>query len=307
MATNAFRINGVGDCAISLALTSQLLKPSKISATFYGLSGDDTDASSLRHSLAQTPLDISGFRQRPGSSQEIIRFMEASILGDEFFQATLNIYADIGTYPKLKEELIPLCKKGRHRGALNIVISMKEMQDAFDPSMDLFISSLQALQNFFPTFTFSKMVDQVFSKGLTALLIRLSDSEYYFHSIGGIFGKCQGKVNEKTFLNLIEREPSKGNVNLTASGDTFLAGFFTNLLLQIHADDFYPKGEVHIERELLQICPLRFHQAIGWGLASQNCFANLSTPIIKETERGQRFVAVQKKADELMPVGIPWN
>src|SRR5690606_10303357 len=135
----------VGGPAVSaLALASQLLRPSKVPVTYYGVSGDDGPAASMRLLLSQTPLDISCFRQRPGRTLSTHVFndpragrgsgdrffvhqdsggaeFDPALIGESFFQAAVNLYAGTALSPGLHRALPALLQKGRRRGALNIV------------------------------------------------------------------------------------------------------------------------------------------------------------------------------------------
>src|SRR6185369_15038584 len=125
-------------------LASQLLKPARVPVAYYGSSGDDAEAARIRHTLAQTPLDMACFRRRPGRTTSAHVFPDPGAAGgagdrffihcqgsdlpvddvfngETFFQAVFNVYAGTVQVPALHRALPTLLAKSRRRGALTVV------------------------------------------------------------------------------------------------------------------------------------------------------------------------------------------
>lgn len=334
--------NAGGPGLVSMAVASQLLKPAKIPVTFYGLSGDDSAASRLRHILAQTPLDMTCYRQRPGRTPTTMvcndpkaheghgdRFFlhdagsvecDASILGESFFQATFNVYAGTALLPALHADLPALLAKGRHRGALNIVATVYDSiaeksapgrpwtlgkGDAY-PFIDLLVTDAEEIRRLAGLERIEDCVSALFEGGLSAAVVTQGPDAVYYRSLGGIFGRTEGHAPANPALVAMARDRSRNSGDTSGAGDNFLAGLLCDLMLQILSDDFFPKGEIHIERELLQICPLRLRHALEFGIVAGGlaCLQNGGLKI--EKSKGERLALIRTYFPDSVPVGRPW-
>ncbi len=334
--------NAGGPGLVSMAVASQLLKPAKVPVTYYGLSGDDSAGSRLRHLLAQTPLDMTCFRQRPGRTATTMvcndpraqqghgdRFFlndpgtvacDASILGESFFQATFNVYAGTAMVPALHAELPALLAKGRHRGALNVVatvfdsVSEKSAPgrpwslgagEAY-PDIDLLVANAEEIRRLAGLSGVEECVSALFARGLTAAVVTRGPGEVYYRSRGGIFGRTEGYAPANPALVAMAGDRSRNSGDTSGAGDNFLAGLLSDLMLQILSDDFFPKGEIHIERELLQICPLRLRHAIEFGIVAGGLACLQKGGLKIEKSKGERLNLVRTYFPDSVPAGRPW-
>jgi sugar/nucleoside kinase (ribokinase family) len=334
--------NAGGPALVALTAASQFLKPSKVPVTYYGLSGDDVSASHLRHTLAQTPLDLTCFRQRTGQSPTTLvcsdsqaqsghgdRFFvhdpgqvvcDPSILGESFFQATFNVYAGTAPLPFLHQVLPDLLAKGHHRGAINIVATVFDyasekhspgvcwklgVGEAY-PEIDLLVANATEVRKLAGHQNIEECVAILIGQGLTAAIITQGPDPVYYRSQGGIFGQTQGYVPVNADLSELILRANATSKDTVGAGDNFLGGVLADLMQQILSDDFYPKGEIHIEKELLQICPLRLRHAIEFGTVAGG-LACLQTGGVKiEKSKGEQLGRVRKYFPDSAPLGRPW-
>jgi sugar/nucleoside kinase (ribokinase family) len=302
-----------GPALVASALASQLLRPSKVPVTYYGLSGDDNASSRLRWLLAQTPLDLTCYRQRQGRTPVTWvwsdpraqgghgdRFFvhrpgtvspDPEILGESFFQATVNLYAGMALTPALHSALPDLLAKGRRRGAINVVGGGGDPEaeraglpwtlggsDAWSLVDLLVVNEEEALRYAAgvgfqsdaadPGRGLEAAVDALMEAGLTSVVATRGPEPAYYRSIGGIFGECRGYVPPHAGLaaRIADRAVHRGDT--TGAGDNFLGGLLASIFQQWLADDFFPKGEERLERELMQINPPRLRAAVELGMVT---------------------------------------
>ncbi len=335
-------LNAGGPGMVSMAVAAQLLRPSKIPVVYHGFSGDDATGAQIRHVLAQTPLDISGYRQRPGSTPVTWVFHDPSaqgghgerfflhdpgtavfddnILGEPFFQATFNVYAGTALVPPLHAQLPQLLAKGRRRGALNIVGAMHDAYaevlhpgrlwgfgegDAY-PSMDLLVADSAELHGLTGDTDIPSGVQKLLDQGLAAAVITQGPDPVYYRSLGGIFGVSEGWVPALPEIVVKSRDRNRNPGDTTGAGDNFLAGLIADFCLQIFADDFFTKGEMHVERELLQIVPLRLRHAVDFGIAAGGLACLQSGGLKLEKASAERLHAIRALLPQPLPAGRPW-
>ncbi len=331
-----------GIALVSAAVASQLLKASKVPVTFYGVSGDDAHSSNLRHLLAQSPLDLTCFRQRQGFSPTTGKSTEAkesqesgsgnyshepgtvvwdpSVLGESFFQATVNVYAATGMDGAWPLELPDLLAKGHRRGALNVVVlgsdpvekriaagaPLNFKVDGTYSHIDLLLADEQGVCQLAGQPNISESIHSLLQAGLPAVIVAQASGSMEYRSQGGAFGQSNGIVSMHPELLALSENSLHSNGDDKGVLDNFLAGLLTDLMLQILADDFYPKGEIHIERELLEICPLRLRHAIEFGVAAAGLARLRKGGFHLEANRGERLSQVRKYFPDSAPVGRPW-
>ncbi len=334
--------NAGGPALVSMTLAAQLLNPSKIPVTFYGCSGDDGLGSRLRHLLAHTPLDLTCFRQRQGASActwlgtdlrmeggMVERFFihspgdvsfDLNILGESFFQATFNVYAATALLPELHSALPMLLAKGRRRGALNIVATIYDFQaEKSSPgkawtlgipesysSIDLLVANSEEIRKLAGLSGIEESAEALFQQGLTACIVTLGAQGVYHRSLGGIFGQTQGYVPaHPKIMEAVKNRPSNMG-DTVGAGDNFLGGLLADLQMQILEDDFYPKGEIHIERELLEISPLRLRHAIDFGIVCGGLACLQVGGLHLEKAPGDSLSQVRSYLPEPLPSGQRW-
>jgi sugar/nucleoside kinase (ribokinase family) len=324
-----------GPPLVASALASQLLRPSKVPVTYYGLSGDDSASSRLRWLLAQTPLDLTCYRQRPGRTPVTWVFNDPraqgghgdrffihlpgtvspdpEILGESFFQATVNLYAGTALTPALHRALPDLLAKGRRRGAFNVV------GGGWDPAaeregrpwtlggpeawtvVDLLVANEEEIQRYAAGVGFraapgtdakrglESAVDALIEAGLASAVATCGPEPAYYRSIGGIFGECRGYVHAHPALagRIADRASHGGDT--TGAGDNFLGGLLASIFRQWLADDFFPKGEEHLERELMHINPPRLRTAVEMGMITGGLACLQRGGLRLEKTRGERL------------------
>lgn len=330
------RFNAGGPGLVAAAVASQLLRPAKIPVTYYGLSGDDAPASRLRWLLAQTPLDLACFRQRPGTTDCTWVFTDAGsgdrffvtrpgtsqagpeILGESFFQATLNLYAGTAQLPALHLALPDLLAKSRRRGAFTVVGTVFDFaaereerpwnlgNEAAWPLVDLLVSNETEILRLGGAASVAQAVDRLIDRGLAAAVVTRGDAPVYYRSIGGIFGECRGEVPADASLAARAEDRRAHPGDMTGAGDNFLAALLASFFHQWLADDFYPKGELHLERELHHMNPLQLRRAIEWGVAAGGLACLQYGGLRLEKSRGERLAELRMIRNEPVPASLRW-
>ncbi|MEO7777929.1 MAG: hypothetical protein ABIY63_10390, partial [Fibrobacteria bacterium] len=86
----------------------------------------------------------------------------------------------------------------------------------------------------------------------------------------------------------------------------FLGGMLADLTLQLLADDFYPKGEPHVERELLEVSPLRLRRAVELASVAGGLACLQTGGVRVEAHAGENLARVRGFLPQPMPLGRPW-
>lgn len=333
--------NAGGPALVSLALASQLLRPSKIPVTYYGLTGDDAPASRLRWLLAQTPLDLTCFRQRQGSTDVTWVFSDPraegghgdrffvhrpgsarpdpAILGESFFQATLNLYAGTALTPALHASLPDLLAKSRRRGAVTVVGGAFDFDaeregrpwtlggDAAWPLIDLLVADEREVLAYGGRATVEASVDALLDRGLNAAVVTRGTDPVYYRAVGGLFGEARGEVTAHAGLVAMARDRSAHPGDTAGAGDNFLGGLLASLFLQWLADDFYPKGELHLERELHYMNPLKLRKAVEMGTVAGGLACLQPGGFRLERHRGERLAELRAYRAEPAAADLRWS
>lgn len=334
-----------GPAAAALAAAAQLLRPCRTPVSFYGVAGDDGHAARVRHLLAQTPLDMTSFRLRPGrtTSAHVFNdpradggrgdrfFIHASgddfpiediFQGESFFQAAINLYAGTAEVPALHRSLPALLAKSRRRGAITVVGMVFDSAaeraapgkpwpmgegEAF-PYIDLLVGDAEEIRGLAgpEPADMEACVEALLARGLASVVVTRGAEPVYYRSIGGIFGDCRGYVEPNPVLVESSRDRRANPGDTSGAGDNFLAGLLTDLIHQLLSDDFFPKGEPHVERELLEMVPLRLRRAIESGNLAGGlaCLQRGGVRIEKTT--GEFLGRVKSLSPKPVPAGRPW-
>jgi sugar/nucleoside kinase (ribokinase family) len=341
----AFNVGG--PALASLTLAAQLLRPARVPVTYYGASGDDSEAARIRHTLAQTPLDMTCFRRRPGRTTaahvfpgrngaegEADRFfvhcqgddapVEDVFQGETFFQAAFNVYAGTVQVPPLHRALPDLLAKSRRRGALTVVgavydhaaekaspgrpwpMGQRGGEDVW-PNVDLLVADAAEMRGLagMPGAPIEACVEALCRRGLAAAVATQGEGPVFYRSLGGPFGECRGWASPHPDLIAAARDP-RNTGDTSGAGDNFLGALLADLMHQILADDTYPKGEPHIERELLGISPLRLRRAIDFACAAGGLACLQRGGVRLEAGTGESLARVRAFLPKPVPAGRPW-
>ena len=339
----AFNVGG--PALASLTLAAQLLRPAKVPVTYYGASGEDGDAARIRHLLAQTPLDMTCYRRRPGRTTSAHVFadpkaaegkgdrlfvhrqgddasLEDVFNGEGFFQAVFNVYAGTAQVPYLHRTLPALLEKSRRRGAITVVGTVHDHASEKAapgkpwgmgegdpwPHIDLLVADgaeIRGLSGNAGEVPVEKCVDALLARGLVAAVVTQGAGPVYYRSLGGIFGECRGHAPANPALAALAAAP--GNTGDTSgAGDNFLGALVADLMHQILADDSYPKGEPHVERELLEMSPLRLRRAIDFACAAGGLACLQPGGVRLESKPGENLARVRSHLPNPPPPGRPW-
>jgi sugar/nucleoside kinase (ribokinase family) len=359
----AFNVGG--PALASLTLAAQLLRPARVPVTYYGASGDDAEAARIRHTLAQTPLDMTCFRRRPGRTTSAHVFpdpkagggagdrffvhcqgadspLEDVFQGETFFQAVFNVYAGTAQVPALHRALPSLLGKSRRRGALTIVGTVYDHAAektapgrpwpmgerggeaggrGIWPDVDLLVadaaelSGLAGLPGSRPSIASAASledaswiedgVQSLFDRGLSAAVVTRGEGRVYYRSLGGPFGECRGWAEPHPGLIAEARDP-RNMGDTSGAGDNFLGALVADLMHQLLADDFYPKGEPHVDRELLSISPLRLRRAIDFACVAGGLACQQRGGVRLEAAPGENLGRIRAYLPKPMPAGRPW-
>ncbi|MDB5102439.1 MAG: PfkB domain protein [Fibrobacteres bacterium] len=342
--------NAGGPAAAALTSAAQLLRPSRTPVTYYAISGDDGDAARIRHTLAQTPLDMNCFRRRPGRTASAHVFsdpradggrgdrffihrpgddfpIEEAFQGESFFQAALNLYAGTAEVPSLHRALPSMLQKSRRRGALTLVSLVHDSAaekaapgapwpmgegEAF-PFIDLLVADEGEIRGLAglagegsPARSLEACVESLIARGLTSIVATRGPDPVYYRSIGGIFGEAGGHapVHAGLAASVLDRGRNPGDTS--GAGDNFLGGLMADIIHQILADDFYPKGEAHVERELLEVSPLRLRRAVEFGNLAGGLACLQFGGIRLERTTGENLARIRALLPQPKPLGRPW-
>lgn len=338
-----------GPALASLTLASQLLRPARVPVTYYGVSGDDAEGARIRHTLAQTPLDMTCFRRRPGRTTrahvfpgraapggESDRFfvhcqgedfpIEDVFQGETFFQAVFNVYAGTVQVPALHRALPSLLRKSRRRGALTVVGAVFDHKaersapgrpwpmgersgedgEAW-PDVDLLVADAAEIRGLagLPSAPVEDAVEALFRRGLAAAVVTQGEGPVFYRSLGGPFGACRGWAMPNAELAAAARDPRNPG-DTSGAGDNFLGALIADLMHQILADDFYPKGEAHVERELLYICPLRLRRAIDFACVAGGLACGQKGGVRIEASPGENLARIRAFLPKPLAAGRPW-
>jgi sugar/nucleoside kinase (ribokinase family) len=339
----AFNVGGPALAALTLA--AQLLKPARVPVTYYGVSGDDGEAARIRLFLAQTPLDMTCFRRRPGRTPSAHVFSDPRAAGgagercfihcpgddfpvadvfqgESFFQAVFNVYAGTALVPSLHRALPMLLQKSRRRGALTVFGAVQDRaaersapgrpwpmgEGEAWPYVDLLVCDADEVRGLagLPGAVIEDCVQALLDRGLTAAVVTQGPEPVYYRSLGGPFGECRGWAPAHGAL--AAAAAAQGNTGDTSgAGDNFLGALMADLMHQILADDAYPKGEAHVERELLAMSPLRLRRAIDFACAA-GALACLQTGGARlEAHPGENLARIREHLPKPPPSGVrPW-
>ena len=346
-----------GPALASLTAAAQLLKPARVPVTYYGASGDDSEAARIRHTLAQTPLDMTCFRRRQGPTTAAHVFadpraaggagdrffvhcqggdfpMEDVFQGETFFQAVFNVYAGTVQVPSLHRELPFLLEKSRRRGALTVLGAVYDhaaekaapgrpwpmgesgaeaggKRETW-PHVDLLVADAAEIRGLAgmpasidAAASIEAGVQALLDRGLTAAVVTQGEGPVYYRSLGGAFGECRGWA--RPHADLIAAARNAGNTGDTSgAGDNFLGALIAELMHQLLADDFYPKGEPHVDRELLAICPLRLRSAIDFACVAGGLACQQRGGVRLETAPGEYLRNIRAYLPKPLPAGRPW-
>lgn len=334
--------NAGGPALASLALAAQLLQPARVPVTYYGVSGDDDAGARIRHTLARTPLDLTCFRRRPGRTTSAHVFPDPSacggagdrffihcpgddfpvedyLQGESFFQAAVNVYAGTAQVPALHRALPALLAKSRRRGALTVYGAVFDhaagkaapglpwpMGEAYR-SIDLLVADAAEIRGLagLPDAAPERCVEALFGRGLAAAVVTQGEGPVYYRSLGGPFGECRGWAPAHPELAAAARAP--GNTGDTSgAGDNFLGALVADLMCQILADDFYPKGEPHVERELFGVSPLRLRRAIDFACVAGGLACGQRGGVRLESAPGENLSRIRAYLPKPLPAGRPW-
>ncbi len=342
--TPAFNVGGPAAAALTAA--AQFLRPSRTPVTYYGVSGDDALAARIRARLAHTPLDTGCFRRRTGRTTSAHVFSdpqadggrgdrffihcpgddfpcEDAFQGETFFQAAFNLYAGTAETPSLHRALPSLLQKGRRRGALNVVGAVFDFAaesaapgspwpmgegEAY-PFIDLLVADaeeIHGLSGLPRSAGVPAAVDALMARGLVSAAVTQGADPVYYRSIGGIFGECRGyaPVNPALAGMINDRHGNPGDTS--GAGDNFLGGLVADLVLQLLGDDFYPKGEPHVERDLLSVSPLRLRRAIEFANVAGGMACLQAGGMGDEAHTGEKLARVRSFLPQPLAAGRPW-
>lgn len=332
--------NAGGPALVSLTLASQLLRPSKIPVTYFGLTGDDSPASRLRWLLAQTPLDLSGFRQWPGTTPVTYVFSDPralggdgdrffvhspgtafatpDILGEAFFQATINLYAGTALLPGIHKVLPELLAKSRRRGAFTVVGAVHDAaadregrpwslggEEAW-PQVDLMVGNEMEISKYAGKAGMEAAVDALLDRGLSAAVVTRGSDPVYYRSIGGLFGESRGYVPAHADLAGKARDRVAHPGDTTGAGDNFLGGLLASFFRQWLADDIFPKGDLHLDRETHHMNPLRLRKAVELGTITGGLACLQFGGVHLEKSRGERLGQVREFLPEPAAADLKW-
>jgi sugar/nucleoside kinase (ribokinase family) len=327
-----------GPGLVSMALAAQLLRPSRVAVTYYGLSGDDAAASRIRTLLAQTPIDMSGYRQKAGSTPVTHVFsdpeaqgghgdrcfvhdpgvsMDPDLLGESFHQATFNVYAGTALMPRVHEALPKLLAKSRRRGALTVAGPVFDAyaekrgrpwsfgEDAWE-YLDLLVADEDEIRRLSGERGVAEGVDALLERGLNAAVVTRGPGAIYYRSVGGVFGNSRGEAPACRPLVEKARDREAHSGDTTGAGDNFLGALISAFLFQILSDDFFPKGEVHLDRELFHMNPLHLRKAIDFAAVAGGLACLQYGGIHLEKNVGERLRQIRALMPEPEPSALPW-
>lgn len=334
-----------GPAAAALASAAQLLRPGRTPVSYYGVAGDDGHAARIRHLLAQTPLDMTSFRLRPGRTASAHVFndpradggrgdrffihaagdefpIEDTFQGESFFQAAINLYAGTAEVPALHRSLPAMLQKSRRRGAITVVGLVYDSAaeraapgkpwpmgegEAF-PFIDLLVGDAEEIRGLAGSAPgdMEACVDALLGRGLASVVVTQGAEPVYYRSIGGIFGECRGYADPNPVLVESSRDRDANPGDTSGAGDNFLGGLLADLIQQLLSDDFFPKGEPHVERELLEIVPLRLRRAIEFGSLAGGLACLQRGGVRIERTTGEFLGRVRSLSPNPVPAGRPW-
>lgn len=141
-----------GPCMVPLIGAAQILEEAGCSVQYHGVRGDDPAGETIRRIVGQTPVDISHYAVRPGTSPFTDVFSDPnyddgrgertfvnnigvaggflpSDLADCFFAADILLFGATALVPPIHDGLGDLLRKGKERGAINVVCTVFDFRN----------------------------------------------------------------------------------------------------------------------------------------------------------------------------------
>jgi sugar/nucleoside kinase (ribokinase family) len=149
-------------------------------------------------------------------------------------------------------------------------------------------------------------VDALLDLGLPAAVVTRGADPVYYRSAGGLFGASQGEVPAHAGMAARARDRAVHPGDTAGAGDNFLGALLFAFFQQWLSDDFYPKGEVHLDRELHHMNPLRLSKAVEAGVVAGGMACLQPGGLRLETHRGERLAEWRNLMAEHAPVSLRW-
>jgi hypothetical protein len=280
----------------ALAAASLLLKPKGIATEFYGFTGEDTFGSQLRRALLHLPLDLSHFRRYPGPSPRIPRAADATRHDLEPLQFLMERSEAIPDWPDAAftqatwvwietppnaawcGKVMGILERARRRQAFtgvwltgnNLSASLYESYlDQWRSLCDLVLVDEAE--------DFSRHPD-VASLGSTQswiqrvpTCIRLQKQGIEYMSRGGIFGRCEGRLEM----------PIGWDKGLT------MGAFMAHAMHEIFREDDFLRVDVHVDRERLEMQPIHLGVGLEWAALAASLASKTDAGLAAEAEKNQ--------------------
>ncbi|HOV94015.1 MAG TPA: carbohydrate kinase family protein [Spirochaetales bacterium] len=296
------KANVGGPSIVSLINAAQLLEGAQnggFKVAFFGGHGHDETADELLEILAQTPLDVSEYREVEGvtpftvvlsdpnadnghGERTFINSMGAVLhygpadLPDSFFDANIVAFGGTALVPDIHDHLASLTRRSREAGSIVVVNTVYDYRnqaknatgrwplgedDTSYMATDLLITDKEEAFRLSGEISIPNALAYFASKGTEAAVVTDGSRDIYFYSKGNLFSKLE--IQNLPVSESVRQDILNTQVpkgDTTGCGDNFVGGILASMAEQLEVG--VPIGKL----DLIEAC--------SWAVASGgfSCF-----------------------------------
>ena len=298
-----------GPAIVAAVHAAQLCHDRDITVRFFGGHGNDATADSLMEILRRTPVDVTGYRGRDGSTPATYVFSDPHYdgghgerlfvndlgvaahtsrtdLGSDFPRADIVQLGGTALVPPLHDELHLALRDARTAGALTVVNTVYDFRaesqrpgerwplgsDEAYPRIDLLIADLEEARRLTATSDARQALDWLRRAGVAAAIITSGPQPIWYYAAGPRFVACGP---ESAPVCAVDRQFTVGDT--TGCGDNFVGGVIASIAGQL---------ESGVDR-------IDLADAVAWGAVSgAHCLSYLGGTYV-ETRPGEKAAQLQ--------------
>jgi sugar/nucleoside kinase (ribokinase family) len=265
-----------GPALVALIHAAQVLADAGIAVSYYGATGDDAPATTLRTALAKTPLDTTHLALMAGETPQTIVLSDplahdgqgerafvnalgvAAEYGSErlppdFFTGAITLFGGTALVPRIHDDLRSLLTRAKDAGSLTIVATVFDFrseqerpgrpwilgdgQDTYG-KIDLLIADAEEARRLSGQNDLDAAIEQFISWGVAGVMITDGSNDVRYAAHGTVFGEVPARRLP------VSAEPARRRAELppdshdtTGCGDNFAGGVVANLALQLQKTD----------------------------------------------------------------------
>lgn len=282
----------IGGPAIVGAINAvQLLHGTNAELDFYGALGEDDTADRILDMLSKTPVDISNYKKRPGTSpytrvlsdpnyhggkgeRTFINNIGAcwdylpTMVSDEFYHADVLFFGATALVPGIHDHLSAMLKRGKENSRINIVTTVFDFRnESANPGrrwplgesdesfqlLDLLIVDWDEALKISGEKDFEEAAQFFMAMGVKSFIVTHGAHDFFVWSNGAFFKECP--LTPFPICAAVDAElkahPEKRG-DTTGCGDNFAGGVLTSIVKQLLAGK--QAGELEISDACAWAC-----------------------------------------------------